>query len=144
MVFATISILCCRALASKLCPAGQYCPTPGEVYPCPVGAFCATGTVEPVTCNITTLVDKYPALDMPTTPTTVYESVYMKGTTLAGNQCPTNSSTPTKSCLGGFYCPTPDTVLLCPTGYYCKPGSQEPAKCPALASCPEGSGGNAE
>jgi ABC-type phosphate transport system ATPase subunit len=98
------------------------------------------GTVEPVTCNISTMVARYPLLLLPSRPTTVYESVYLRGTVLAGNQCPANSSTPTKPCEGGFYCPTPALTVPCPAGSYCKPGSQEPAKCPILASCPEGSG----
>lgn len=76
---------------------------------------------------------------MPSKPTTVYESVYIKGTNYAGNQCPANSSTPTRPCEAGYYCPTPGQKIICPEGSYCKPGSQKPAKCPSLTSCPEGS-----
>jgi ABC-type multidrug transport system ATPase subunit len=85
------------------------------------------------------LVDSYPALTMPTKPTTVYESVYIRGQQFAGNQCPANSSTPTDACPPGFYCPSPGEAITCPSGYYCKRGSQTPSKCPALTSCPEGS-----
>lgn len=130
----------CRALSQLDCPAGNYCPTPGEIYNCTVGAFCAQGTVQPVTCNISSLLASYPTLDMPTKPTTVYESVYMRGTQLAGNECPANSSTPTNPCIAGYYCPTPGASIVCPAGYYCKAGTQEPSKCPALTNCPEGSG----
>ena len=105
-----------------------------------MGSFCALGTVEPVTCNVSTLVSSNPSLLMPSRPTTVYESVYVRGTVLAGNHCPANSTTPTKSCPGGFFCPTPAQTLRCPAGSYCKAGSQAPAKCPILANCPEGSG----
>lgn len=129
-----------RALSKLDCPAGKYCPTPGEVYACTSGSFCSQSTVQPVTCNISTLVDRYPVMTMPTTPTTVYESVYLRGTALAGNQCPANSSNPTQPCEAGFYCPTPNQKFLCPEGYYCKEGSQEASKCPALAYCPAGSG----
>jgi len=128
-----------RAISRLACPPGSYCPTPGEVFPCLPGSFCAQGSVQPVTCNISLLVDSYPALPMPTRTTTVYESVYVRGQQFAGNQCPANSSTPTDACPPGFYCPSPGQVETCPAGYYCKQGSQTPSKCPALTSCPEGS-----
>lgn len=129
----------CRALDNLECPAGAYCPSPRELKPCPPGSFCAPGTVEPITCNITTLVDSYPLLEMPRKRTNVYESVYIKGTNYAGNQCPANSSTPTRPCEAGYYCPSPGEKFVCPEGSYCKPGSQNPKKCPRLTSCPEGS-----
>jgi ABC-type multidrug transport system ATPase subunit len=78
-------------------------------------------------------------LTMPSRPTTVYESVYIRGQALAGNQCPANATSPTKPCDAGYYCPTPARQLSCPEGFYCRQGSQEPAKCPPLVSCPEGS-----
>ena len=121
------------------CPSGRYCPTPSEALPCAAGSFCAQGSVQPVTCNMSVLVQAYPILTMPTRPTTVYESVYVRGQQLAGNQCPANSTTPTNACPGGYYCPSPGQTVVCPDGYYCKQGSQSPSKCPALASCPEGS-----
>ncbi|KAL4536815.1 hypothetical protein Ndes2526A_g06320 [Nannochloris sp. 'desiccata'] len=127
------------AISQLSCPPGRYCPTPGEAFPCLPGSFCAQGSVQPITCNISVLVDSYPSLPMPTRPTTVYESVYVRGQQFAGNQCPGNSSTPTDACPPGFYCPSPGQAETCPTGYYCKQGSQTPSKCPALTSCPEGS-----
>ncbi|KAJ3413486.1 hypothetical protein HDV05_007931 [Chytridiales sp. JEL 0842] len=41
-------------------------------------------------------------------------------------------------CYGGFYCPDPKTMLVCPAGYQCPTGSFEPIKCQFLSSCPEG------
>lgn len=127
------------ALAALECPSGSYCPSPAEIHDCTPGHFCSHGTVQPLTCNISTLVSAYPSLDMPSLPTTMYQSVYLRGTQLAGNLCPTNSSTPTAPCAGGYYCPNSGESIVCPAGYYCKEGSQEPSKCPALTSCPEGS-----
>jgi len=129
----------CSALAKLACPAGKYCPSPREIYDCPTGSFCPVGTVHPLTCNISTLVTKYPQIIMPTKPTTMYQSVYMRGTVLGGNQCPGNATSPQTPCPAGYYCPDPSTILLCPVGYYCKQGSLEPSKCPSLANCPEGS-----
>ena len=132
----------CSALARLDCPAGRYCPSPSESYPCTAGSYCAQGSVQPVTCNVSTLVESYPILTMPTRPATVYESVYIRGQQLAGNQCPANSSTPINPCPAGFYCPSPGEILICPQGYYCKQGTQAPSQCPSMASCPEGSGKN--
>lgn len=127
------------ALRSLACPAGYFCPTPREIYECPTGFYCPQGTVQPLTCNMTTLVGVYPSAVMPVKPTTVYESVYLRGTILGGNQCPGNSTTPQTPCTAGFYCPTPTESYICPAGYFCKKGSVEPTACPAMASCPEGS-----
>ena len=127
------------ALRSLACPAGYFCPTPREIYECPAGFYCPQGTVQPLTCNMTALVGSYPSAVMPVKPTTVYQSVYLRGTILGGNQCPGNSTTPQTPCTAGFYCPTPTESYLCPAGYFCKKGSVEPTKCPAMASCPEGS-----
>eukprot|EP00889_Picochlorum_renovo_P008336 jgi/Picre1/35366/NNA_002828.t1 len=121
---------------SKLdCPAGSFCPSPREVYPCPAGFYCPAGTVEPLTCNMTMLVKAYPDTVMPVKPTTIYQSVYMRGSILGGNQCVGNATTPQTPCPSGFYCPTPTEVYICPGGYFCKQGSIEPTKCPAMASC---------
>ena len=127
------------ALRALACPAGFFCPTPREIYDCPAGFYCPEGTVQPLTCNMTALVGSYPHAVMPVKPTTVYQSVYMRGTVLGGNQCPGNSTTPQTPCPAGFYCPTPTESYICPPGYFCKKGSVEPTKCPSLASCPEGS-----
>ncbi len=127
------------ALRRLACPAGSFCPTPREIYPCPAGYYCPSGTVEPLTCNMTTLVDLYPQAQMPVKPTTLYESVYMRGTILGGNQCVGNATTPQTPCPVGFYCPTPTETYVCPAGSFCKQGSVEPTSCPAMASCPEGS-----
>ena len=129
----------CSGLSKLDCPAGSFCPSPREVYPCPAGFYCPAGTVEPLTCNMTMLVSMYPDTVMPVKPTTIYQSVYMRGSILGGNQCVGNATTPQTPCPSGFYCPTPTEVYICPGGYFCKQGSIEPEKCPAMASCPEGS-----
>lgn len=36
-----------------VCPAGSYCPTPAEIYACPEGHFCHTGTADPIKCDAT-------------------------------------------------------------------------------------------
>jgi hypothetical protein len=133
------SALLQMALARLACPPGAFCPTPREARPCPAGAFCAAATVRPVTCDVPALVARAPALLMPARPTTVYESVYVRGTTLGGNACPANSTTPTRPCEGGYYCPSPSEVVLCPAGSYCKPGAAAPARCPPMTACPAGS-----
>jgi len=127
------------SLRSLACPAGYFCPTPREIYECPPGFYCPEGTVQPLTCNMTALVSTYPHAVMPVKPTTVYQSVYLRGTVLGGNQCPGNSTTPQTPCPAGFYCPTPTESYICPAGSFCKKGSVEPTQCPAMASCPEGS-----
>ena len=127
------------ALKKLACPAGSFCPSPREVYDCPPGFYCPIGTVEPLTCNMTQLVSYYPTAVMPIKPTTVYQSVYYRGTILGGNQCAGNATTPQTPCPAGFYCPTPTEMFVCPAGSFCKQGSVEPTSCPSMASCPEGS-----
>lgn len=130
----------CSSLALLDCPAGKYCPKPSELKDCPVGHYCPAGTVDPLTCTVEDLLEENPMLIMPTKPTTIYESVYMRGTVLGGNHCAGNETSPQTPCPAGYYCPDTSTSIICPSGYYCKQGSLEPAKCPALASCPAGSG----
>lgn len=95
--------------------------------------------MKPISCDLKLLVEEYPMMIIPSRPTTAYESVYLKGTASAGNFCPSNTSTPAQTCQGGTYCPAPGVAEECPAGYYCKPGSIEPARCPPLAACPAGS-----
>ncbi len=44
-------------LAALDCPASSYCPTPAEEYVCPAGYYCQAGSLQPLTCNITDLLD---------------------------------------------------------------------------------------
>eukprot|EP00835_Amoeboradix_gromovi_P002324 NODE_130_length_18488_cov_0.389961.p1 type:complete len:846 gc:universal NODE_130_length_18488_cov_0.389961:7015-9552(+) len=55
----------------------------------------------------------------------------------AGFWCPGDTSQPFY-CCPGFYCDTPDTILICPSGYYCSMGSKKPERCWFLAICPIG------
>ncbi|KAJ3247171.1 hypothetical protein HDU78_004978 [Chytriomyces hyalinus] len=43
------------------------------------------------------------------------------------------------ACWYGFYCPDPQTILVCPEGHYCPSGSITPHKCRMFSHCPAGS-----
>ncbi|PRW59962.1 white-brown complex 30 [Chlorella sorokiniana] len=127
------------AIDELACPAGFYCPTPASKLRCPAGYFCPPSTIQPVTCNMSMLVDRAPLLKVPDKPLTVVQRVFILGDPLQGNTCPLNSSSPAVLCPEGFYCPEPAKELPCPAGYFCKAGSLQPQPCPFLTSCPEGS-----
>lgn len=128
-----------QAVRALDCPSGSYCPSPATLRPCPQGAFCGSGSVSPTTCALDRLLAASPGMTLPQSPSTVYSSVYVDGTTLGGNYCAANSTTPKAQCAGGTYCPNPGEALPCPNGYFCKPGSKDPTPCPFLTSCPQGS-----
>ena len=44
------------ALGALECPAGFFCPNPGENVPCPAGWFCTHRSTEPLTCDYETLM----------------------------------------------------------------------------------------
>ena len=54
--------------------------------------------MQPVTCNMSSLLGQFPGLNLPSKPTSVAESIYLRGTSLAGNYCPINSSIPNEPC----------------------------------------------
>ncbi len=62
-----------RAIDELACPQGFYCPTPAQKLRCPAGYFCGPSTIQPVTCNMTMLVDRAPLLKIPDKPLTVVQ-----------------------------------------------------------------------
>eukprot|EP00884_Botryococcus_braunii_P002225 jgi/Botrbrau1/12002/Bobra.247_2s0007.1 len=121
---------------SSICPAGSVCPSPAERLDCPMGSFCPSGSKAPLTCTMSDLLNyNYSAkvflergmlelaLNMP----------------FIGNFCPVNSTTPVQACPGGFYCPTPGEMIICPDFHYCPAMSDRPFRCRPLLYCPEGS-----
>lgn len=62
-----------RAIDELACPAGFYCPTPASKIRCPAGYFCPPSTIQPVTCNMSMLVDRAPLLKVPDKPLTVVQ-----------------------------------------------------------------------
>ena len=128
----------CRAIDALACPAGFYCPTPAAALPCEPGYFCPPATIQPVTCNMTLLVEAAPLMPITFRPATVAQRVFMYGDPLQGNSCPANASDPIGLCPKGWYCPDPAVKLPCPAGFYCKSGSLQPQRCPFLTNCPAG------
>lgn len=111
------------------CPYGHYCPNGTTQVPCPIGAFCPINSYEPIPCSPTTQFIPYTPPQTPPIVKLFTEPVH-------GTTCPQGSTTPTKQCPRGFYCPNSTTVIPCPHGYYCKPQSTYPIKCPPLTPCP--------
>ncbi|KAK9803611.1 hypothetical protein WJX72_004863 [[Myrmecia] bisecta] len=122
------------------CRAGHYCPSPSEMYPCPSGSFCPSGSVTPTTCEYQQLMAVDPGTIIPAPQENVFERVHFEGDPLAGNFCPSESSTPQNACKQGYFCPNATTSILCPAGKFCKTWSRSPKDCPFLAMCPVGSG----
>lgn len=99
------------------------------------------GSVAPAPCNMTYLL--YTNITIPTlggaadtpTYTNATVTVYIYGSPLAGNYCPSGSSTPLALCPAGFYCPDAATLLNCTEGSYCLEGAIEPTSCPGLSKC---------
>lgn len=119
------------------CPKGFYCPHAGEKYPCMNGTFCDEGFTEPLTCNYSRLLEKQ--LLLPRRQETVVERLVRYQDPYRGNVCPANSTSPETLCKSGYYCPDTSREIPCPEGFFCKPQSIRPRKCPSLSSCKEGS-----
>ena len=62
------------AIDELACPSGFYCPTPASCLRCPAGYFCPPSTIQPVTCNMSLLVDAAPLLKVPDKPLTVVQA----------------------------------------------------------------------
>jgi hypothetical protein len=84
-------------LSSLQCKRGQYCPDPSQQLPCPAGSFCTSSSVQPVTCDINTIIA--------TDTFAVYSQedyfvtrVYQGKEALKGNYCPVNSTKPSQLC----------------------------------------------
>ncbi|KAJ3403833.1 hypothetical protein HDU80_003692 [Chytriomyces hyalinus] len=58
---------------------------------------------------------------------------------LMGNRCMPQGMFEPMACWYGFYCPDPQTILVCPEGYYCPSGTITPHKCRIFSFCPTGS-----
>ena len=91
----------CRAIDVLACPAGFYCPTPAAALPCEPGYFCPPATIQPVTCNMSLLVEAAPLMPITFRPATVAQRVFLHGDPLQGNSCPANASDPIRLCPKG-------------------------------------------
>lgn len=45
------------ALEALTCPDGMHCPTPAQRLPCPAGSYCVKGTITPVSCDYSKLLN---------------------------------------------------------------------------------------
>lgn len=83
-------------------PAHPACsPTPASKQRCPPGFFCPGSSVQPVTCNMTRLVEAAPLMRVPDRAATVAARVFLLGNPLQGNSCPLNSTGPARLCPKG-------------------------------------------
>lgn len=90
-----------RAIDELACPAGFYCPTPANKLRCPAGYFCPPSTIQPVTCNMSMLVDRAPLLKVPDKPLTVVQvRGCWAGSLCFGSNpgCPPGASRPHVTC----------------------------------------------
>ena len=100
-ISATHTLPACRAINALACPAGFYCPTPAAALPCEPGYFCPPATIQPVTCNMSLLVEAAPLMPIAFRPATVAQRVFLYGDPLQGNSCPANASDPIGLCPKG-------------------------------------------
>jgi ABC-type multidrug transport system ATPase subunit len=120
------------------CPLEHYCPSPSEKVRCENGTFCAGGNTRPLPCDYTKLLRT--RVFMEDQRPLVIEKLLRNMDPYKGNTCPVGALTPSNKCPSGSYCPTSGSQVTCPKGYYCKPQSTMPTKCPVMVSCPEGTG----
>jgi len=112
-----------------MCSAGTYYPTTGAVdqtscRTCPSGAYCPTGSVNPINCSAGTFNPGTGALN----------SFYCAACP-AGEYCPVGTTLPI-SCSGGTYRGTTNGTqqgdcTTCPSGNYCPAGAVNPTNCSA-------------
>ena len=131
-------------LLSNPCPAGYYCPA-GTLYPmpCPAGKYSkVTGRFELADC-----------LPSPSGHYSINGSHEPTGLCNPGYYCPLESTSPNQvpcpsrtylpdyggetveqcsPCTAGGYCPNEGNAIpvVCPKGYYCVTGLDEPLPCP--------------
>ena len=155
--------------AMVICPKGYYCPYGVDApIPCPKGTFnnaekktssdfcndCPAGTA----CDVTGISDYKRKLCPP--------GYYCERGSFSPAACPPGSFRPLMGagalgpqtytvttagggssscyfCVPGYYCPTKATVVpeLCPAGYYCEEGADQPQSCPPGYYCPAGASG---
>ncbi|GFR51610.1 hypothetical protein Agub_g14036, partial [Astrephomene gubernaculifera] len=120
------------------CPAGSYCPSPGEVFTCPPGYYCGFRSLNRTSCNYTELLSDFDALYPLDGEQDLITRLKKNREPIRGNYCPEGSTKPSQACSAGYYCPNASVQLICPSGYYCKQQSIYPVKCPRLVRCPEG------
>ncbi len=112
------------------CPAGSYCPSPGEIITCPTGYYCDYRAQFRTTCNYSALLETPEALVPVPGQLDIVTRLKRNREPIRGNYCPAGSSRPSAVCAGGYYCPNATVQIICPAGYYCKPQSIYPVKCP--------------
>ncbi|KAG2425449.1 hypothetical protein HXX76_013659 [Chlamydomonas incerta] len=120
------------------CPAGSYCPSPGQIITCPAGYYCGRRAQFKTTCNYSDLISTPEALIPQDGEADIITRLKRNREPIRGNYCPEGSAKPSVVCEGGYYCPNATSQIICPAGYYCKPQSIYPVECPPVVSCPEG------
>lgn len=132
----------CAGGRMQVCPSGFYCPDPSQMYDCPNGSFCPEGSIAAYPCDITGYVQSIGKLGLtiPRDPNTILERLFLGLEPLYGNYCPARASDSATKCPAGYYCTSPDKLVICPAGYFCRSQSSAPTKCGPVSVCPEGSG----
>ncbi|GIL48944.1 hypothetical protein Vafri_5434, partial [Volvox africanus] len=131
-------------MESQQCPQGYFCPTPAQKHECPAGYFCPARSTLNLTCDYVKLLLTLQVMPgtnalMTNILTDNIQFIVDSRKPLRGNYCPNRSSTPTKSCRAGFFCPDPSQELVCPSGNYCRTETVKPTVCPPLTLCNAGS-----
>ncbi|MEW5299745.1 MAG: hypothetical protein WDW36_002726 [Sanguina aurantia] len=103
------------------CPAGSFCPTPDVLTNCTAGNFCGLGTINPLTCNLTSIFVLSPFAKIQNPPDLVINKVLGSGAPISGNFCPVGSDAPYTNCQEGYFCPNSSAQIICPSGYFCPP-----------------------
>ena len=133
------------------CTAGNYCPYNHIQFACPYGTYSTSNTATTCTdcpagssCTSSTITACSSGYSSATRQTSCNQSP--AGTSLAGSllysalvACTLGQYSAAGStcgaCPAGSYCPTPDTQITSPTGFFAAASSTFPSMCPMGYSC---------